>query len=90
MENLGSERLKQEASDSQGYELRVTTSKNLQRIVRDIAPLNEKGAHYVIPVDIKNGILNLPSRTRERKLCKVLPSNGSAPHTSTYNTTPRL
>ena len=50
----------------------------------------KKVAHYVIPVDIKNGILNLPSRTRERKLCKVLPSNGSAPHTSTYNTTPRL
>ena len=44
MESLGSERLKQEASDFQGYELRVTYSKNFQRIVRDIAPLNEKGS----------------------------------------------
>lgn len=42
------------------------------------------------PVDIKKGILNRPSKTRERKLCSVLPSNGKAPHTSTYSTTPRL
>ena len=39
-----SERLKQEARDCQGHELRVTTSKNFERMVRDIAPLNEKSS----------------------------------------------
>ena len=41
VETLG-ERLKQESSDSRGYELRVTTSKKIQIIVRDIAPLKKK------------------------------------------------
>lgn len=33
---------------------------------------------------------NFPLRTRARKFCRVLPSKGRAPHTSTYNTTPKL
>lgn len=44
----------------------------------------------VLPVDMKKGIRNLPLRTRARKFCRVLPSNGRAPHTNTYNTTPKL
>lgn len=43
-----------------------------------------------LPVDIKKGTLNRPSRTRDRRSCNVLPSNGNAPQTNTYNTTPRL
>lgn len=43
-----------------------------------------------LPVDMKKGIRNLPLRTRARKFCRVLPSNGKAPHTNTYNTTPKL
>lgn len=43
-----------------------------------------------LPVDIKNGIRNLPERTRSRKAWRLCPSNGRAPHTSTYKTTPRL
>lgn len=41
-----------------------------------------------LPVLIKNGILNRPDKTRSRNDCSVDPSNGSAPQTSTYNTTP--
>jgi hypothetical protein len=37
---------------------------------------------------MKNGILNLPDSTRSRNDCNVDPSKGSAPQTSTYNTTP--
>lgn len=42
------------------------------------------------PCDMKNGILNLPETTILRRSCNVAPSNGNAPHTSTYNTTPKL
>lgn len=41
-----------------------------------------------LPVDIKNGILKRPERTRSRSDCNVEPSNGKAPQTSTYSTTP--
>lgn len=44
----------------------------------------------VLPVDMKKGMRNLPLRTRARKFCRVLPSKGRAPHTNTYNTTPKL
>lgn len=44
----------------------------------------------VLPVDMKKGMRNLPLRTRARRFCRVLPSNGRAPHTNTYNTTPKL
>lgn len=43
-----------------------------------------------IPSDMKKGILNLPCRTRSLSICKLVPSNGRAPQTSTYSTTPRL
>lgn len=43
-----------------------------------------------LPVDMKKGMRNLPLSTRARRFCRVLPSNGRAPHTSTYSTTPRL
>lgn len=33
---------------------------------------------------------NRPDRTRSRRACKVAPSNGKAPHTKTYRTTPKL
>lgn len=33
---------------------------------------------------------NLPDKTLSRRMCKVGPSNGSAPQTKTYNTTPKL
>lgn len=39
---------------------------------------------------MKKGIRNFPLRTRARKFCRVLPSKGRAPHTNTYNTTPKL
>lgn len=42
------------------------------------------------PADMKKGILNFPDITTERSNCIVGPSNGSAPHTNTYKTTPRL
>lgn len=41
-----------------------------------------------IPVDIKNGMRNRPDSTRSRSDCNVEPSNGSAPQTNTYSTTP--
>lgn len=41
-----------------------------------------------LPDDIKNGIRKRPDRTRSLRLCNVEPSNGSAPHTKTYSTTP--
>lgn len=41
-----------------------------------------------LPDDIKKGIRNRPDRTRSRNDCNVDPSNGSAPQTSTYSTTP--
>lgn len=43
-----------------------------------------------LPVDMKNGILNLPSNTLSRRAGRVPPSNGSARQISTYRTTPRL
>ena len=43
-----------------------------------------------LPADIKKCFLNLPARTRVRRLCKVVPSNGKAPHINTYRTTPIL
>lgn len=43
-----------------------------------------------LPVDMKKGMRNLPLSTRARRFCRVLPSKGRAPHTSTYSTTPRL
>ena len=43
-----------------------------------------------LPEDMKKGILNLPERTLSLKDCKVDPSKGSDPHTSTYRTTPKL
>ena len=43
-----------------------------------------------LPVDMKKGTLYFPLSIRSRKLCNVLPSKGSAPHTNTYSTTPRL
>ena len=33
---------------------------------------------------------NRPDRTRSRNACNVAPSNGRAPQTRTYNTTPKL
>lgn len=42
------------------------------------------------PALMKYGILNLPAMTLLRMHCNVEPSNGRAPHTSTYSTTPRL
>lgn len=41
-----------------------------------------------LPVLMKNGILKRPDKTRSRNDWSVDPSNGSAPHTSTYRTTP--
>lgn len=40
------------------------------------------------PELIKNGIRKRPDSTRSRSDCNVEPSNGNAPQTSTYNTTP--
>ena len=45
---------------------------------------------FILPDDMKNGILNLPDSTLSLSNCKVDPSNGKAPQTSTYSTTPRL
>lgn len=42
------------------------------------------------PCDMKNGMRNLPATTMERRSCSVFPSNGNAPQTRTYKTTPRL
>ena len=39
---------------------------------------------------MKNGILNFPEMTTDLSNCIVGPSNGKAPHTNTYKTTPRL
>ena len=39
---------------------------------------------------MKNGILNLPDKTLSLRDCKEAPSNGSAPQTKTYKTTPKL
>lgn len=49
-----------------------------------------EGIKVALPVDMKKGMRNLPLRTRARKFCRVLPSKGRAPHTNTYNTTPKL
>lgn len=43
-----------------------------------------------LPCDIKNGIRNLPETTILRRSCNVVPSNGKAPQTKTYKTTPKL
>ncbi len=42
------------------------------------------------PVDIKKGMRNRPDNTRSRRVCRLWPSKGRAPHTNTYSTTPRL
>ena len=42
-----------------------------------------------LPEDMKNGMRNLPERTRSLKAGKVAASKGRAPHTKTYSTTPR-
>ena len=39
---------------------------------------------------MKNGTRNFPERILALSMCRVLPSNGRAPHTNTYNTTPKL
>jgi hypothetical protein len=41
-----------------------------------------------VPEDMKNGILNLPDKTRSLRAGKVAASKGRAPHTKTYRTTP--
>jgi hypothetical protein len=41
-----------------------------------------------LPELIKNGILKRPDNTLSRNDCSVEPSNGRAPQTRTYNTTP--
>uniref|UniRef100_A0A1A9ZY17 Uncharacterized protein n=1 Tax=Glossina pallidipes TaxID=7398 RepID=A0A1A9ZY17_GLOPL len=43
-----------------------------------------------LPCDIKYGMRNLPVTTRLFSSSNVLPSNGKAPHTKAYKTTPRL
>lgn len=43
-----------------------------------------------LPADMKKGILNFPEITTDRSSCIVGPSNGKAPQTNTYNTTPKL
>lgn len=43
-----------------------------------------------LPCDIKNGIRNFPDTTILRRSCNVAPSNGKAPQTKTYKTTPKL
>lgn len=45
---------------------------------------------FNIPVLMKYGIRNLPDKTLSLNECNVLPSNGRAPHTNTYKTTPML
>ena len=42
------------------------------------------------PVDIKKGTRNRPASTLSLSFCSVGLSKGSAPHTSTYSTTPKL
>ena len=41
-------------------------------------------------VVIKYGIRNIPDKTRLRRSWRVVPSNGKAPQTNTYKTTPKL
>lgn len=43
-----------------------------------------------LPCDMKNGIRNLPETTILLRSCNVVPSNGKAPQTKTYKTTPKL
>lgn len=43
---------------------------------------------FNLPELIKNGIRKRPERTRSRNDCSVDPSNGNAPQTRTYRTTP--
>lgn len=43
-----------------------------------------------LPCDIKYGIRNRPETTMLLSACRVAPSKGSAPHTRTYRTTPKL
>lgn len=45
--------------------------------------------HIRLPDDIQNGIRNLPDKTLSRSDCSVDPSNGKAPQTRTYSTTPK-
>ena len=42
------------------------------------------------PSVIMKGILNLPANTLDLRCWRLWPSNGRAPHTITYKTTPRL
>lgn len=46
--------------------------------------------YSLIPVDMKNGMRNLPSSTLSLRAGKVPPSNGKARQISTYKTTPKL
>lgn len=48
------------------------------------------GSKYCSPELIKYGILKRPLRTLSRRLWRVEPSNGKAPQTNTYSTTPKL
>lgn len=45
---------------------------------------------WMVPSDIKKGILNLPCSTRSLSIWRFVPSKGRAPHTKTYSTTPKL
>jgi len=58
--------------------------------VHDVVRNDDDDGGFALPVDMKKGTLKRPSRTRDRRSCNVLPSNGNAPHTKTYSTTPRL
>lgn len=52
--------------------------------------VNQWLCYFKLPVDMKNGTRNFPESTLDLRLCSELPSNGKAPQTSTYSTTPRL
>ena len=58
--------------------------------IRDNAlPWKKMLRSIFLPDDMKNGIRNLPERTRSLNAGRVDASNGRAPHTNTYKTTPR-
>ena len=48
----------------------------------------ENAPFSFLPVDMKKGMRNLPERTRSLNAGSVDASNGRAPQTKTYNTTP--
>lgn len=70
--------------------LRQPTNQSANQSINHLPTKQQLPTIVILPVDMKNGILNRPSRTRDRRLCNVLPSNGKAPHTRTYSTTPKL